>query len=332
LRIYDEYYRDVVFANYGDDPNDWPIEAIERWEIYRRLERVERCKGDLLEFVIEYFSDARNEDNPGNWDGFDLTDKSEAAEFHVEITEMMNRVSNEDTNAKVAVAAPRGHAKSSYLSKAFPLHELLYRRRRYMLLISETPKVAKANLDWVRDQIKYNAKLRADFGELLSQKDKANIQDNNEGFIAWEQDGETRNQVALLESASVGGAIRGRNWNGMRPDLIVLDDLEDARPGGNASTPEQREALRDWFTQSVIPLGDPKGKRTAFVYMGTTVHHESLLMHVLHNRADFETQIYRALIDEPKRMDLWEECRQIYIDRENKNRGNDAKEFYERNK
>lgn len=259
-----------------------------------------------------------------------MTKKEEAADFHVEITGMMNHVSNEDTNAKVAVAAPRGHAKSSYLSKAFPLHELLYRRRRYMLLISETPKVAKANLDWIRDQIKFNDKLRKDFGELLSKKDKANIQDNNEGFIAWEQDGESRRQVALLESASVGGAIRGRNWNGMRPDLIVLDDLEDARPGGNASTQEQRSALRDWFTQSVIPLGDPKGKRTAFVYMGTTVHHESLLMYVLHDRADFDTRIYRAFISEPERMDLWEECRQIYIDRENKERYNDAKTFYER--
>lgn len=332
LRIYDEYYNEVIFPAYGDDPSNWPIEAVERWTTYSRLERVHRCMGDLLEFVIEYFSEARNPGNPGNWDGFDLARKEDAAEFHREITDMMNRVSNVDTNAKVAVAAPRGHAKSSYLSKAFPMHELLYRRRRYLLLISETPKVAKANLDWIRDQIKYNRKLREDFGELLSEKDKANIQDNNEGFIAWEKRGESRYQVALLESASVGGAIRGRNWNGMRPDLIVLDDLEDVRPGGNASTPEQRAALRDWFTQSVIPLGDPKGKRTAFIYMGTTVHFDSLLMHVLHDRADFESKIYRAIISEPERMDLWEECRQIYIDRENKNRYQDAKVFYERNK
>jgi len=244
----------------------------------------------------------------------------------------MNDVSNVITNDKVAVAAPRGHAKSSYLSKAFPLHELLYRRRRYTLLISETPKVAKGNLDWIRDQIKYNKKLRRDFGELLSPRDQANIQDNNEGFIAWTKDGDSKKQIALLESASVGGAIRGRNWNQTRPDLIVLDDLEDARPGGNASTPEQRASLKDWFTQSVIPLGDPKGERTAFVYMGTTVHYESLLMWVLHDRSDFKTKIYRALIKEPERQDLWEECRQIYIDRENPERGNDAKLFYEANK
>lgn len=331
-QVYHEYFFDYIFPKYGDDIDNWPVEAVDRWPTFAKLERVRNCQGDLLSFAIEYFSEHNNADNPGNWDGFDVKKKKHAAEFHREITDMMNRVSNVDTNAKVAVAAPRGHAKSSYLSKAFPLHELLYRRRRYVLLISETPKVAKANLDWIRDQLKYNEKLRRDFGELLSPRDQANVQDNNEGFIAWEKDGDYRKQIALLESASVGGAIRGRNWNGMRPDLIILDDLEDARPGGNASTPEQRSALRDWFTQSVIPLGDPKGKRTAFVYMGTTVHHESLLMYVLHDRADFETKIYRAIIDEPERMDLWEECRQIYIDRENKDRYNDAKSFYESNK
>src|SRR5690554_7246526 len=62
-------------------------------------------------------------------------------------------------------------------STLFPYTTLF--RSRYMLLISETPKVAKANLDRIRDQIKYNKKLREDFGELLSEKDKANIQDNN---------------------------------------------------------------------------------------------------------------------------------------------------------
>src|SRR5690625_1330827 len=245
LRIYDEYYREVIFPSYGDDPTNWPIEAVERWAAYSRLERVNRCMGDLLEFAIEYFSEARNEGNPGNWDGFDLTKKEDAAEFHREITDMMNRVSNEDTNAKVAVAAPRGHAKSSYLSKAFPIHELLYRRRRYMLLISETPKVAKANLDWIRDQIKYNRKLREDFGELLSERDKANIQDNNEGFIAWERDGESRHQVALLESASFGRAIRGVNSKLMRPYIIVLDILERSRLGVNAFKQQHRCAIRN---------------------------------------------------------------------------------------
>lgn len=54
-------------------------------------------------------------------------------------------------------------------------------------------------------------------------------------------------------------------------------------------------------------------------------------MWVLHDRSDFRTKVYRALISEPTRSDLWEECRQLYIDRENPERGKDAKKFYLRN-
>lgn len=326
-------YLDELDAIYGAHiPPDLIGDYFERSKELERLERIQRCDGNLLEFSIEYFSDARNPENDGNWDGFDVADVSQAPTFHREITDIMNVVSTEQVNAKIAAAAPRSHAKSTYLSKAFPVHEIVYRKRKYTIIISETPAVSRANMEWIRNQLKYNAKLRADFGPLLSPKDQSNITDNSEAFIAWHPaDGDSRKQVALVEAASTGQALRGRNWNGTRPDLIVCDDLEDARPGGNASTPEQRSKLRDWFSQTVMPLGDPKGKRTAFVYMGTTVHFEALLMHVLYNRSDFTSKVYRAIIDQPERLDLWEQCRQIYVERENPSRLDDAKAFYAAN-
>lgn len=328
-------YRDYLNAadeSYGDDlPADLLLDYYDRSKELERLERIDRCEGNMIEFAIEYFSDARNPENDGNWDGFDITKAEDAPEFHREISEIMNVVSMEKVNAKIAAAAPRSHAKSTYLSKDFPVHEICYRKRRYIIIISETPSVSKANMEWIRNQLKYNRKLREDFGPLLSPKDQSNIVDNSEAFIAWHADGDSRKQLALVEAASTGQALRGRNWNGTRPDLIVCDDLEDARPGGNASTPEQRSKLRDWFSQTVMPLGDPKGKRTAFVYMGTTVHYEALLMNVLYNRSDFTSKIYRAIIEQPERSDLWEQCRLIYVDRENPKRLDDARAFYEEN-
>jgi predicted phage terminase large subunit-like protein len=329
-------YLDVLDDNYGSFdamPADVQSDYYERAIELDRLQRIHRCEGNLLEFALEYFSNARNDGNDGNWDGFDITAVSEAPDFHKEISAIINEVSNVKTNAKVAVAAPRSHAKSTYLSKAFPMHEVLYRRRKYIIIISETPSVSMANMEWIRNQLKFNEKLRADFGPLLSPKDQSNITDKSDAFIAWHPtDNGSRKQLSLVEAASTGQALRGRNWNGSRPDLIVLDDLEDARPGGNASTPEQRSKLRDWFSQTVMPLGDPKGMRTAFVYMGTTVHFDALLMQVLYNRSDFESRVYRAIIDMPERTDLWEEMRQIYVNRENKKRKEDALAFYEENK
>ncbi|MED4892479.1 MULTISPECIES: phage terminase large subunit [Heyndrickxia] len=329
-------YLDVIderYPNPEDMPADLAVDYVDRAKELQRLERIHRCENDLLEFSIEYFG-VRNPGNDGNWEGFDIVDADQAADFHKEIAEIIDDVSTVHTNDKVAVAAPRSHAKSTYLSKADPIREVVYRKRKYILIISETPTVSKGNMEWIRNQLKFNCKLREDFGPLLSPKDQANIRDNSDGFIAWHPDPdnpEVRKQIALVEAASTGQALRGRNWNGTRPDLIILDDLEDARPGGNASTPEQRQALKDWFAQTVMALGDPKGKRTAFIYMGTTVHYDSLLMDVLHRRSDFKSKVYRAIIEQPERQDLWEECRLIYIDRENPNRLDDARKFFEAN-
>lgn len=296
-----------------------------------RLERIKRGETDLLYFAWEYFSEIGNPGNPGNWDGFDIATAEDAPAFHVEICSIINDVSNVHINDKAAVAAPRSHAKSSYLSKAFPLHEIVYRKRKYTIIISETPQVSTANMEWLSLQLKHNKKLREDFGPLLSPKQQENPKDNSQEFIAWEsRDNETKFMLAKVEAASTGQALRGRNWNGVRPDLIICDDLEDIK--SNAATEDLRKKMRDWFSQTVIPLGDPKGKRTALVYMGTTVHHDALLIHVLYKRSDFKTKVYRAIIVPPERGDLWEECRLIYTDRENPNRAADAQAFYDTHK
>ncbi|WP_342540057.1 phage terminase large subunit [Heyndrickxia sp. FSL K6-6286] len=300
-----------------------------------RLKRIHRAEVDLLYFALEYFSQTHNEDNAGNWDDFELESTDDAAEFHKEICASIDEVSNVTKNAKIVRAAPRSHGKSSYLSKAAPLREVAYRKRKYIIIISETPTVSVANLEWIAGQLKTNEKLREDFGPLLSPKQQMNPKDNSSEFIAWEPDSaDNKKQLTLVQAVSTGQALRGRTWNGGRPDLIIADDLEDARPGGNASTREQREALRNWFSQAVMPLGDPKGKRTAFIVMGTVVHESSLLNDLLKNRPDFKSKKYKALIEDPDRMDLWDECRSIYLsdqipinEREQK-----ALEFYEAHK
>lgn len=297
-----------------------------------RLERIQRCETDLIEFALEYFSEARNPGNLGNWDGFDIEDAAGAPEFHREIADIMDDVSNNEVNAKVAVAAPRSHGKSTYLSKAFPLREAVYRKRKYCILISETPTVASNNLDWISSQLKHNAKLRADFGALLAVKQQENIRDNSTEFIASNPASGPRVPLLRVEAASTGGAIRGRNWEGYRPDLIVCDDLEDVKT--NAATFELRAKMKDWFSQSVMPLGDPAGKRTAIVYMGTTVHHDALLVKVLTELTEFKARVYRAVIEWPARMDLWEACRLVFKDpdRSKEERKADAEALYRLNK
>lgn len=311
-------------------PSEW-AEFARLDKEYERLTRIHECEVDLYRFAWEYFSERGNPGNSGNWQGFD-TPLEEAPWFHREICEIMNRVSNEERNARVCVAAPRSHGKSSFLSKAFPLHEIAYRKRKYIMIFSETPTTAKMNMEWISNQLKYNKKLREDFGPLLSPKQQENPKDNSEEFVAWVPEGEDGKQlIAKVDSVSTGQRVRGRNWEGVRPDLIILDDLESRE---NTNTPELRQKLKNWFSQDMMPLGDPGGRYTAYVYMGTTIHHDGLLVHVLKNRRDFKKKIYRAVIEWPERMDLWEKCESIYNDPElpDDEAVKRAREFYEANK
>lgn len=308
-------------------------ELAEHIDELERLKRIHRAEVDLLYFALEYFSETHNPNNSGNWDGFELGSTDDAPEFHREICESIDEVSNVTKNAKIVRAAPRSHGKSSYLSKAAPLREVVYRKRKYIILISETPSVSVPNLEWIANQLKGNERLRQDFGPLLSQKQQLNPKDNSSEFIAWEPEANGgQKQLTMVQAASTNQAMRGRNWNGGRPDLIIGDDLEDIK--SNAATRELREKLQSWFAQTIMPLGDPKGEKTAFIVMGTVVHEASLLNDLLRNRPDFKSKKYKAIIEEPDRMDLWDQCKAVYLsdqipinEREQK-----AREFYEANK
>lgn len=323
----------AALSERAESDDDAALDALRYIDELERLERIHRAEVDLLYFVHEYFSEVRNPENSGNWDGFDIDSPEDAAEFHREICGIIDEVSNVKTNDKVAVAAPRGHGKSSYLSKGGPLRDVVFRKRKYIIMISETDTVAKANLDWITGQLKYNKKLRDDFGGILSPKQQLNVRDNGESFITWESaaNSEDKKLLTLVETSSTNKSLRGRNWNGTRPDLIICDDLEDIR--SNASTPEQRAKLKDWFSQTVIPLGDPKGRRTAFVYMGTIVHSESNLNNVIRHHPEFKSRLFKALIEEPDRADLWEKCRAVFLDTDTpkEERALRAEQYYEEN-
>ena len=314
-----------------DLDEDGLLEMFEYKKELDRLKRIHRAEVDLMYFAWEYFSENGNPGNPGNWEGFDIDSPEDAAQFHKEICADMDEVSNKVKNAQIVRAAPRGHAKSTYLSKGFPIREICFRKRKFIIAISITPDVAMKNIEWISLQLKHNKKLREDFGPLLSIKKNENPRDNSEAFIAWHEDinGEQK-MLTLIEASSTGKALRGKNWNGFRPDLIVCDDLEDLKE--NAGTEEQRTKLKDWFNSVVLPLGDPQGKRTAIVLMGTTVHHDSLLMDLLYRRGDFKSKLYKSIIKEPDRLDLWGKCQEIYQDHDNPNRLEDAKAFYEEHK
>lgn len=144
----------------------------------KRLRRIDRSENDVLYFMYEYFSDDKNPENDQNLipAGIGIKD---APNFHQELCSLLNEVSNKNPTARIAWAAPRGHAKSAYLSNCFPVHQIVFHKREYILIISETDTSARKFIEWVALQLKFNKKLREDFGELLAPQKALN---NN---VSW---------------------------------------------------------------------------------------------------------------------------------------------------
>lgn len=174
-----------------------------------KLKRVQRAEVDMLYFFYEYFSEARNPGNPDNLVPTPAVDMADAPEFHVKLSRILDSVSNKNRTARIAWAASRGHAKSAYLSNAFPVHEIAYRKRKMILIISETNAGSKKFIKWVSAQLKYNLKLRDDFGVLLHEQKTRNEKDSEEAFLT------TTN--IKMEATSLGTQIRGFRNGSQRP-------------------------------------------------------------------------------------------------------------------
>ena len=281
------------------------------------LKRVERSETDVLYFAYQYFSEDANPDNKGNLIPAGVA-YDDSADFHVELTGILDEVSTKEVNKRVAWSAPRGHAKSAYLTNIFPSHEIVFEKRNYILVISETDSASKKFIEWVADELKFNEKLRNDFGELLSPSRGMNERDNQEAFLTT--------AGTLVEASSIGKQLRGKRNGAHRPDLVICDDLESSK---NTNTKELIEKNIDWFDKVVVPIGDPH--KTSFIYMGTTVIANGLLQHV-QGKSDFHSRTYSAIVSPPERGDLWDEFDTILRDAGNSERLAQAKEFYKDNR
>jgi len=180
--------------------------------------------------------------------------------FHLELWDAFC-----DKHPLVAIAAPRAHGKSTAVTHACTLASVLFRDRRFVVLVSDTESQASNFLNDIKEELRNNE----DLIELFQVK----------GF---KKDTETDIIVELADGYTfrivVRGAeqrIRGLKWMQMRPDLIVCDDLESDEQVQNK---ERREKFRKWFNGALLPC---RSKHGIVRIVGTVLHLDSLLNRLL---------------------------------------------------
>lgn len=186
--------------------------------------------------------------------------KYPSAPFHEEMLKM----TESEKHDILGVVAFRGSAKSTIFSLSYPIWAILGKQqKKFIVIISQTQTQAKLILKNIKDELERNQLLKQDLGPF----EEAEGEWNSGSIIIPKYD-------ARIMVASVDQSIRGSRHGSYRPDLIILDDVQDLQ---SAQTRESREKTKRWFTGEIVPAGD---LTTRIVMIGNLVHEDCLLMNI----------------------------------------------------
>lgn len=230
----------------------------------------------------------------------------EQSELHRYLFQRLPEIVHSPDSQNDAIAAPRGEAKSTLVSQLFVLWCLVTGRKRYAVIVMDSIDQAYPMLEAIKAELAFNTRLSTDFPEACGQ-----------GRV-WQAGTILTANDAKVQVAGSGKKLRGLRHGAYRPDLAVLDDIENDE---NVRSPEQRDKLESWLKKTVLPLGGA-GVKFDVVYIGTILHYDSVLSRTLNNPL-WRVARFKALLQWPDRMDLWERWEDIL-----RNTGPDTAEAY----
>lgn len=200
-----------------------------------------------------------------------------SADFQYEICSLLKKKQRLN-----CIVAPRDHAKSTLITLGFVLYKILFHECNFAVIISDTEIQAKMFLDAVKNELETNEIIKLLFGNFIGPK--------------WgETDIITGTGIRII-CKGAGQKIRGLKFRKNRPDLVIIDDLENDEL---VESQERRDKLSQWFFKTVLPALVQEGQ---LVYVGTILHYDSLLNKLIKN-PQWNRLFYRAIMKDKA---LWE--------------------------
>ena len=184
-----------------------------------------------------------------------------------------------------AAVCPRGHGKTTLTDLVWLLRQVAGSSFTYALLIADTQDQAAQYLDEIRHECEGNDLLTSCYVGLLP-------------GATWSSTDVIFANGVRIQALGRGQKVRGRKHRGHRPDLIILDDIENDEA---VETLRQRVKLRRWFYGAVLPALAPGGRVRI---IGTILHRDSLLSRIIRT-SGWLRRIWRALATDGS--SLWPE-------------------------
>lgn len=236
---------------------------------------------------------------------------SAKSELHKYLFKRLPEILNHADSQFEAIAAPRGEAKSTIVSQLYTLYRIITGQTRYALIVMDSIDQAYPMLEAIKAELEANPRIRIDFPKAFGQ-----------GRV-WQAGTIITADNIKVQVAGAGKKLRGLRHGAYRPDLVVLDDIENDE---NVRKPEQRDKLDNWLKKTIMPLG-AAGEKLDIIYIGTILHYDSVLNRTLRNPA-WRSSRFKAIIKMPDNMKLWDEWEALFKAK----RLDDAEAFYRVNK
>ena len=242
---------------------------------------------------------------------------------HWDLVDEVQAAITNDYPDRAAFSLPRGFGKSTIVCVGFSLwcvvgqdqHGIMGHARRplkgYIILTKDSFDQAKLELAAIKYEIEQNEKLRNDWGDFEGQP--------------WGAAEIVTSNGVRIDALGTSQKIRGRRHFAKRPELIILDDLENDK---TVRSPVQRQKVKEWVTRAVEKAGDPK--QCDYVFIGTHLHYDATQAWMV-SRPGVRSRVYKALLSHADNQELWDEWRRKLFDLFDPDREATARAFYEEN-
>jgi hypothetical protein len=222
---------------------------------------------------------------------------------------------------------PRGTGKSAFGTFATTIWCHAYEFKRYTLICSDIGSTAEKFTKDIKNTFLENKYLEKAFGTLLNDRDKRYICNSTQLELT---------NKSFIEAISSASPMRGRKYNNIRPDLIILDDYQST---DDVRTEEARE--KKWFRYSTdVKYASQKAlyrdgkvikRGTTFLGLGTLQHKECFYSRLIKQptwKFKNDKGVLIEDIDTYFNNGLWLEFKNILFNFKTETHLEDAKEFY----
>ena len=164
---------------------------------------------------------------------------------------ILQHVSVERIFPQLALGLPRGFAKTTLMKLAI-LYCILFTRKRFILIVSDTATKAEAILSDVMDMLE-ESNIKKVFGDWKLGVEKDTQAAKKFGYCG-------RN--IIIKAIGTGTSVRGINEKNARPDVILMDDIQSSECAESEHLSRQ---LETWMLGPLMKAKSPFGCLFLFV-------------------------------------------------------------------